>query len=172
MKFRHAACLAAATVACGISTTRALASVTVEATPATLRTTLGEKFVIRTVTRNGSQRALDTILHLNIVSLSPETYVDPEDWSSSRTRFLNGVPAEGVVTTTWDLQAVNSGSFAVYVAAVPTARRGTPDTSRAVIVNVGGRRSLDPGGALPVALAVPIGLMLLTLGARWRRQRV
>lgn len=158
--------------ACGLLAAPARADLVVDATPLTLRTTLGTAFQIQTATRNTGAEASGAILHLNIVSLDPGTYVDPEDWSSTRTRYVDEIPPNGEVTTTWKLQAVNSGSFAVYVTALPGRTAGSGlRTSKAVRVHVTGQRSLDPGGALPLALGVPATLVLLTLGVRRHRQR-
>jgi hypothetical protein len=138
-----------------------------------VRTGLGREFVIRSeVVRSSSAGSGDgVILHLNVFSLHPGVYVDPEDWSSDRTRYVH-VPDGGTVTSVWRLHAVNHGSFALYVTAVPAAAGGSrPVSSPVVVASVASRRTLDPGGVVPLALGVPSALLALTLAARRLRRR-
>ena len=47
--------------------------------------------------------------HLNVLDLRGDVYVDPEDWSTARTKYLDPIPAGGSTSVTWGGQAVNSG---------------------------------------------------------------
>ena len=109
------------------------------------------------------------IAHLNIVSLTGDVYVDPEDWSTHRTRYLGSIGRGGSQTITWRLKAVSSGRFGVYVAVL---RRGGADrppiTAPLVAVHVAGRTTLNAGGILSVALVVPACIGVFTLGLRLR----
>ena len=59
-----------------------------------ISTELGRSFVVRsTIANDGSAAADGLIAHLNIVSLRSDVYVDPEDWSTHRTRFLGRLSA-------------------------------------------------------------------------------
>lgn len=137
-----------------------------------ISTELGKKFTFRsTVTNSGSETARGLIAHLNVLSLRTGVYVDPEDWSSNRTRYLDAIPAGGSITTTWHLQAVNDGTFAVYVAVLPnTGVSRPPITAPTVHLVVASRKTLNAGGMLPLALGLPACLGLLALGARIRRR--
>jgi hypothetical protein len=105
-----------------------------------------------------------------VLSLRNGTYVDPEDWSSHRTRYLPPVPAGGSVTLTWRMEAVNHGSFGVYVAVVPDSGPARPPAvGPAIKVAVADRKTLNSGGILPLALGIPAALGLVTLGLRFRR---
>ena len=138
-----------------------------------ISTELGRTFVFRsTISNDGSAAADGLIAHLNIVSLRADVYVDPEDWSTHRTRYLGPLAAGGSQTITWRLKAVNSGAFGVYVAVLG----GAPATSRPsprplVAVAVAGRKTLNAGGILSVALGVPAVLGVLTAGLKLRRRR-
>jgi hypothetical protein len=113
------------------------------------------------------------VAHLNVASLRPGVYVDPEDWSTSRTRYLDPIPAGGTATVRWSLQAVNAGTFAVYVAVLPQDAAGRPPTvGRAVRVTVAERRTLDAGGILPLALGVPAAVGVAAGGLALRRRRL
>jgi ABC-type taurine transport system ATPase subunit len=64
---------------------RASVSVTVDRTG--VATGLGKRFAFRsTVVNAGPGEARGLVAHLNVASLRPGVYVDPEDWSTSRTR--------------------------------------------------------------------------------------
>lgn len=134
---------------------------------------LGEKFVFRsTITNRGAAAASGLIAHLNVLSLRTGTYVDPEDWSSNRTRYLDTIPAGGSTTITWQMQGVNAGSFGVYVAVLPESGAAqAPKTGPTIQLAVETRRALNSGGILPLALGIPAFLGVLTLGFRYYRRR-
>jgi peptidoglycan hydrolase-like protein with peptidoglycan-binding domain len=138
-----------------------------------ISTTLGGKFTFRsTTTNNGSTDASGLIAHLNVLSLKDGVYVDPEDWSANRTRYLDPIPPGGSITTTWRIQAVNDGDFGVYVAVLPdTGAPRPPTTGPTIHLAVAGRKTLNAGGIVPVALGVPALLGLLALGLWIRRRR-
>lgn len=138
---------------------------------ARISTELGHKFTFRTTVVNHAQAAASGVIaHLNIVGLDSSVYVDPEDWSSRRTIYLDALPAGGSKTITWRLQAVSAGKFDVYVAVF--SRRAiaeAPTTGPAVRVAVADRRTLNAGGIVPLALGMPAFLGLLAVGVRLRR---
>ena len=138
-----------------------------------ISTKLGTKFAFRsTVTNLGAEPESGLIAHLNVLSLRRGTYVDPEDWSSNRTRYLDTIPAGGSVDVTWPMQAVNDGEFAIYVAVVDG--NGTPrppTTSPTIHLAVAQRRSLNAGGILPLAFGVPAAVGFLAFGLRTYRRR-
>jgi len=138
-----------------------------------IATQLGHKFHFRSTFRNASGAPVGGLIaHLNVLSLQQSVYVDPEDWSSHRTKFLPAIPAGGSLTVTWPMEAVNHGKFAVYVTLVPQRSLGrTPAIGPAVTIAVADRRTLNSGGILPLALGIPALLGLLTLTLRHRRGR-
>lgn len=147
-------------------------SVSVNADRTTIPTRLGKKFSFQsTISNRGSSTASGLIAHLNVLSLRPGVYVDPEDWSSNRTRYLAPIPAGGSTTVTWRIQAVNAGSIGVYVAVLPRSGAGRPTTGPTVRVEIAERKTLNSGGILPLALGVPALLGALTVGLRFRRGR-
>jgi hypothetical protein len=168
--------LAASAVALGLAAVVHAASspagISATVDRARVSTDLGNTFVFRSTIVNHGPAADGVIAHLNIVSLKGDVYVDPEDWSTHRTRYLGSVGAGGSQTITWRLKAVSSGSFGVYVAVL---RRGGADrppvTAPLVAVQVAGRKTLNAGGILSVALAVPACIGVFTLGLRLRRRR-
>jgi hypothetical protein len=144
----------------------------VTADRARISTKLGREFEFRsTVTNRGSKPASGLIAHLNVLSLRKGTYVDPEDWSAERTRYLGVIPAGGSTRITWKMKAVNDGSFGVYVAVLPKSGEARPPvTGPTIHLAVAQRRTLNSGGILPLALGIPALLGLVTLGFRFYRR--
>jgi hypothetical protein len=138
-----------------------------------ISTSIGKKFSLRATIANRSPApAKDLIVHLNVLSLDGAVYVDPEDWSSSRTRYLAPIPAGHSAAVSWKLQAVNSGSIGVYVAVL--TRGGAPEppiTGPTVHVSIMRRQTLNSGGILPLALGIPGVLAFLAGGVRFQRRR-
>jgi hypothetical protein len=104
------------------------------------------------------------IAHLNVTSLDG-VYVDLEDWTKDVTQPLG----PGETQLDWEVQAVNSGHFALYVVLIPQS--GPLVVSPPVHVTVAARQTLDTAGALPVAIAIPTLLGLAALATRrpWQR---
>lgn len=138
-----------------------------------IATKLGHKFVFHSTIRNdGAAPAGGLVAHLNVVDLSGHTYVDPEDWSSHRTRYLASIPAGASITVSWPMNAVNSGTVGVYVAVLPRSGAPVPPiTGPTLRVRIEDRKTLNSGGILPLALGLPALLGLLALGVRVRRAR-
>jgi len=138
-----------------------------------IATKLGHKFVFHSTIRNDSTApAGGLVAHLNVVDLSGHTYVDPEDWSSHRTRYLAPIPAGGSTTLPWPMNAVNSGTIGVYVAVLPRSGAPVPPTTGPTLrVRIQDRKTLNSGGILPLALGLPALLGLTALCARLRRGR-
>jgi hypothetical protein len=157
----------------GAATAHAAApAVSVEVEPTRVRTELGQDFSLRsTITNRGSSPAARLVAHLNILSLRPGLYVDPEDWSESRTRYLAPIPAGGATTITWTVKAVNSGTLGVYVAVFPSSGEGRPVTGPTLRADIAERQTIDANGIVPLALGVPALLGALAVGIRLRRRR-
>jgi hypothetical protein len=137
-----------------------------------ISTRLGGKFTFRsTVTNRGSTEVRGLIAHLNVLSLKNGVYVDPEDWSSNRTRYLGPIPPHGSVSLSWSMQAVNDGDFGIYVAVLPDSGEAQPPTTAPTIhLAVAERKTLNASGIVPLALGIPAALGLLTLGLRLYRR--
>ena len=58
------------------------------------------------------------LAHLNVASIHGSVYVDPEDWAAHRSQEVELQPGEAR-RLSWEVQAVNSGSFAAYVVVLP-----------------------------------------------------
>ena len=132
---------------------------------------VGDKFTLdSTVSNPGQEETGPLLAHLNVVSLTSAVYVDPEDWSSDRTVELDPLEPEDSEPVEWDVQAVNAGTFAIYVVLLPDGA-GPLAVSPPVHLKVAGRRTLNAGGALPVAVVIPVLLGLAAAAVRFRQWR-
>src|SRR5262249_34263363 len=127
---RRAACVAAAIIAVTLPAAPVAAAsgrVSVHDDRTAVNTTLGGTFVFTTTIVNHDRTTVSGLIaHLNVLSFGPGVYVDPEDWSSRRTRYLAPIPPGGSESVTWGLEAVNTGSFGVYVAVLPRSGVARP----------------------------------------------
>lgn len=171
---RRAVCFAVVAVAFLVPARveAAMPSVSVDVEPTAVATKPGQSFSLRSaITNRGASPASGLVAHLNILSLRPGVYVDPEDWSEDRTRYLNTIPAGGSTTLTWKVKAVNSGSIGVYVAVFPSSGAGRPVTGPTLRAAIAERKTIDAEGIVPLALGVPALLGALAVGVRLRRRR-
>jgi hypothetical protein len=172
VRLRRLAVFTVAALALAGTATAGSSVVSVNVDRTAISTALGHKFVFRsTIANNDTTPARGLIAHLNVVSLHNGVYIDPEDWSSHRTRYLAPIPIGGSVTLTWTLQAVNAGSIGVYVAVLRQSGAAQPPiTGPTVHVSIAERKTLNSGGVLPLALGIPALLGALTLTVRARRR--
>jgi len=147
----------------------AAASVALDQTALSVR--IGQRFSFTSTLRNdGDQPMTGVVAHLNVLSLDPDVYVDPEDWSTSRTKYLDAIPAHESARLTWNVQAVNSGRFVLYVAVSEQQGTGAITASGALRLAATARRTVNAAGILPLAVAMPAVVLLAGFVARWRRR--
>jgi hypothetical protein len=120
------------------------------------------------IVNHGSVPSAPMLAHVNVASVDGG-YVDLEDWSAEVTQRVEALRPGQDVTLTWDLQAVNAGSFHVYVVLLPNSGPLVP--SRSTRVDVGQKRNLNAGGVLPVAISVPLLLGIAAAAIRYRVRR-
>jgi hypothetical protein len=170
---RRFAAVLATTAAVVAPSAAASGRVTISVDHSRLSTRLGHSVVFHSSIANRADApASGLIAHLNVLSLRPGVYVDPEDWSSHRTRYLAPIPPHGSTTLTWRIKAVNAGSIGVYVAVLPAnGPPARPVTGPTVGISIADRKSLNSGGIAPLALGVPAVLAVLLIAARVRRRR-
>ena len=166
-----AAC--AALASSGLAFAASPSGVSVTVAPLRINTELGRNVLVHATFRNsGPSTTGSLIAHLNVLSLRSGVEVDPEDWSTHRTRYLGALPADSSRTITWKVHAINTGKIALYVAVIPQAGLSArPATGRTVQLDVAGRRTLNSGGILPLALGIPALLALMTGGIQVARRR-
>jgi hypothetical protein len=139
---------------------------------AQISTQLGRSFEFRsTITNSGSTAVSGLVAHLSVLSLREDPYVDPEDWSPQRVVFLDPIAAGDSRTLSWRMTAVNAGTFGVYVTVLSTGHSAGPaPNTPTIVLRVSERRTLNSGGILPLAIAVPALLGALAIMLRLRRR--
>jgi len=152
------------------------ADITVSVSRSEVSTLTGKTFTFTSeITNNGSSATPPLIANLDFVALDQGTYVDPEDWSPQRTLSVAPIAAGSSATQTWTVKPVLKGDVAVYVVVLPEppalAGAGPLAASPAIPVHVEEHRTLNPGGVLPVVLAVPTFLAVAFAGLRATRRR-
>ncbi|HET8873275.1 MAG TPA: hypothetical protein VFM83_06275 [Gaiellaceae bacterium] len=163
----------AAAIAIGLAPSVARAVVTVSPSRTEVSTSIGRDFSFTTRVDNKASTATQPLVaHLNVLSLRPGVYVDPEDWSSRRTVFIGSIPARGSHTIDWKVKAVNSGDIGIYVAVLPQSGQAErPVTGPTIHVSITQRRTLNSGGIVPLAAGIPAALAALAVGVRLSRKR-
>jgi hypothetical protein len=137
---------------------------------------VGDRVTIRArIVNAGSEPTGGLIAHVNVTTLDSSVYVDLEDWTASPTQELAPVPPGGETSAAWEIQAVNVGRFGVYVVVLPNSTLPSANAplivSPAQLVEVAGRRTLSPGGVLPLVVVVPLLLGVLAVAVRLRTRR-
>jgi len=133
-------------------------------------TRIGESFGFDSEIRNTGTRPLSGLVaHLNVAGLNSGIYVDPEDWSEERTKFLPPLAPGESTSVGWNVKAVTGGRAAIYVVVLPG--RSEPAVSPAMDVRITETRDLNSGGVLPLALGVPALLAVAAIAVRRRRNR-
>ncbi len=136
----------------------------------------GEAFTFTSeITNSGSEATPPLIANLAFVAIDHSTYVDPEDWSPQRTVSVVPIAAGSSTTQTWTVRPVLTGDVVVYVVLPPEppalSGAGPLAASPAIPVHVEEHRTLNPGGVLPVVLAVPRVLAIAAAALRIARER-
>jgi hypothetical protein len=170
----RAACFAALGVALVVAgpAEAAVPAISVESDRTAIKTDLGQTFSLRSTVRNqGSTSATGLVAHLSVLSLRPGTYVDPEDWSTERTRYLPAIPAGGSTTLTWRVTGVHSGAIGVYVSVLPASGAGRPISAPTLRVDIAERKTVEAAGVVPIALGVPAVVVVLIVAVGIRRRR-
>lgn len=148
-------------------------AVTVELRPATSSIRLGKSLDLRVIVTNGGAGATTPlVVHLDITDPSRSTSVDPEDWTSTLSKRIEPLAAGRSATVRWRIQPISSGAFTAYavVLAPGVDKLATSNASQIVVT---GKRALNPGGILVVAIGVPstVGALLALQVTRSRSRR-
>ena len=130
-----------------------------------------------TVTNVDDVETPGMVVAMNIINLRKGDPVDPEDWSPERTQAVDPLAPGESAEQDWTVETVLDGEFMVYLTAI--VKPGTPEettlpvTSPGIHLTVAAFQDTNPGGVLPVALGMPIGLIVVAFLLRryWRRDR-
>jgi hypothetical protein len=164
--------LAAAVVGLAAPPAAAAPGVDVTLDKAQVSVSVGDRITVQArVVNSGTRRTDPLIAHLNVATLDTSVYVDLEDWTASPTQELAPLGPGADTTASFEIQAVNVGRFDVYVVVAPagaSAGQGPLVASTPELVQVAVRRTVSPGGVLPVVVVAPVLLGLAAAAARLR----
>ncbi len=132
---------------------------------------LGDSLQLRvTVANRSADPTAPLAVHLDVTDPTSTTSVDPEDWTTTLTRSVGVLAPQATTSLEWTVQPVAAGTYTVYTVALSAGSEALA-SSNALQVTVQDRRTLDPGGILPVALGVPLLVGALLLLQRWWARR-
>ncbi len=130
-----------------------------------------------TVTNVADVASPELTVAMNIINLGKSDPVDPEDWSPERTQTVDPLDPGESAEQSWTVEAILDGNYMVYMTAIvkPGAPAETtlPVTSPGIHLTVQAFQNANPAGVLPVALGMPLGLIVVAFLLRryWRRER-
>jgi hypothetical protein len=131
---------------------------------------VGQSFELVSTIQNQSATPLTGLIaHIDVLGTDPARYVDPEDWCTERTVFLDDLARGRSAAPSFQIQAVDSGPLLLWVTVTRPGGEAVA-VSAPLHLTVGEHLDVNAGGVLPVVLAVPaVVLAGLALVARRRR---
>ena len=141
--------------------------------PERVSTSVGTPVEVTISVINGAVKPTPELaIHLDITDPRSSNSVDPEDWTPTLTRSSTAMEPGEEMTVSWTINPIHAGDFVLYVIALDANAGVEPTTlavSNGVPVHVDEKRSFNPQGVLPLAIAMPalIGIALL-----WRHRRL
>jgi len=131
---------------------------------------MGDRLSYHTVIRNDGTGSIDgLIVWISLVEVDPgkEQPVDLEDWSAHKAVVARALAAGDKLETDWPIRLIQAGTYRVVISAA--TRSGTAlATSPFADFTVRRKPVVESVRVLPVALGVPIMLLLALLGV-WRK---
>jgi len=128
------------------------------------------------VTNNGAEESPQLNVAMNIVKTGKGDPVDPEDWSPERTQEIEPLAPGESVEQSWTVDAILEGDYMVYLTVIPKPdgpeTTSQPVSSSGIHLTVEPFANTNPGGVLPIAIGIPIALVLVSFlprrSKRWR----
>lgn len=151
------------------------ADVTIAVNVDTRRMKTGDTIEFQTEVGRLTDGSGPLVLAMNIVNLDDGDPVDPEDWSPVRTQRIEQLEKGQTTTLGWKINAILSGDYIVYIVVLPTPAdadaTALPVASTGVHLTIDEYVRINPGGVLPLAIGMPLGLtaLMLVIGRRRRR---
>jgi len=137
----------------------------------------GDPVMFNTAISNTSDdRSQPLIVAMNIINLDSQgDVVDPEDWSPQRTQYVGPMVPGQSVDLSWRVNAILDGDYMVYMVLIPEPNglqaTSRPIASSGIHLTVEPFTRLNPGGVLPIVIAIPTLLMAGVGFVMWRQRR-
>ncbi len=101
----------------------------------------------------------DITTYLSLVDTGNKLPVDLEDWSVEKGLYIGTIGPGETFPLRWKIHFVKAGSYSLVVIA-QAGGFAQPTVSRITTLRVEPKHNLNPGAVLPVALGVPVLLVL------------
>lgn len=108
--------------------------------------------------------------YLSLVDNQTKMPVDLEDWSAEKGLYIGSVAGGQQLPLNWKIHFVKAGDYSLIIVA-ETAGQRDPIVSTITNFHVNPKRNLNPGQVLPVALGMPLVVLLLISALYYRRQK-
>jgi ABC-2 type transport system permease protein len=133
-------------------------------------------FFDTTITNQGTQESVPLIVAMNIINLDAQgEIVDPEDWSPQRTQYIENLSPGDSVVLNWRVNCILDGDYMIYMVVVPEPEdqnaTSQPIASPGIHLTVTPYTKLNPGGVLPIAIGVPILILVIIYFVNRRRRK-
>ena len=150
---------------------QSLENIEVIVDPVQSEVVLGETIDIEITVRNHSTEPTELlVVHIDITEPASSSSVDPEDWTSTLSKQVGVIEAGAGKVVRWRVQPISGGQFVLYAVAL-TPGASDVASSNVLAIDVIERRSLNPEGILPVAIAGPVIVGGLWLLQTWLTRR-
>jgi hypothetical protein len=128
------------------------------------------------VTNNGTAASPTIFVAMNIINLEKGGEpIDPEDWSPQRTQSIEPLAPGESATLSWRVNAILEGDVMIYMVAIPQPESGSatthPIASPGIHLTVTPFTKLNPSGVLPIAIGIPVALLVVIYFVNRRRNQ-
>ena len=114
------------------------------------------------ISNTGGQPVTDVTTYLSLVDNENKLPVDLEDWSAEKGVHMIKIEAGKTIPLKFKIHFVKAGEYSLIL--IATAQNSeTPVVSMMIHFHVSPKKNLNPGKILPVAIGIPL-LLLVVLG--------
>jgi len=132
--------------------------------------TTGDYVSVKAKLKNTSQQPItDVTTYLSLVDTQNKLPVDLEDWSAEKGLYIGTIEPDQILPLNWKIHFVKAGTYSLIVVAI-RAGSEIPQVSGTISFHVNPKHNLNPGQVLPVALGMPIVLILIFSIVIYKRQ--
>ena len=132
--------------------------------------TAGDYVNVKAQIKNTSQQPItDITTYLSLVDTQNKLPVDLEDWSAEKGLYIGTIEPDQILPLNWKIHFVKAGTYSLIVVAI-RAGSEIPQVSGTISFQVNPKHNLNPGQVLPVALGMPLVLILIFSIVIYKRQ--
>ncbi len=132
--------------------------------------TAGDYVTVNAQIKNTSQQLItDVTTYLSLVDTQNKLPVDLEDWSGEKGLYIGTIEPDQILPLNWKIHFVKAGIYSLIVVAIRSGSE-IPQVSGTISFQVKPKRNLNPSHVLPVALGMPIVLILIFSVVNYKRQ--